>query len=127
MIQAIENAVAGLKASVQRLGVAAENIVNARSVGRVEPYDGFVPHRVEQTSAPERGPRVTVRPVPVPSVQAYQPTSAVADLGGFVGLPNVRLPEQFIDVQVAQQSYEASLKVIETTDALQRVLIDEST
>lgn len=43
MIEAMQTAIAGLRVSVQRLGVAAENIANVRSSGGLELYDGYVP------------------------------------------------------------------------------------
>ena len=45
MIEAMQTAIAGLRVSVHRFGVAADNIANVGSTGRVEPYDGYVPQR----------------------------------------------------------------------------------
>lgn len=63
MIQAFNAAVAGLRVSAVRLGVAAENIVNVHSSGTLSPYDGYVPKRVVQTTSAHGLPVAGAQPV----------------------------------------------------------------
>jgi len=124
MIEAMHSAIAGVRVSAQRLGVAADNIANARSSGRLEPYDGFVPQRLVQTTGVGGGPRATVRPIDNPTFPAYAPTDPSANADGVVGMPNVSLSAQFVELSVAQRSYEANIAVLETTNDLMKILVN---
>lgn len=124
MIEAMHSAVAGLRVSAQRLGVAAENIVNARTSGRLEPYDGYVPQRLVQTTDVGGAPRATVRDVAIPSFPAYAPSDPAANAKGVIGMPNVSLPSQFVELSVARRSYEANVAVLQTTQGMMKILID---
>lgn len=124
MIEAMHTAVAGLRVSSQRLGVAANNIANARSSGELDPYTGYVPQRLEQTTTASGSPRATVQTVSNPAFPAYLPDDPDADASGTVGMPNVNLPGQFVELSVAQRSYEANLAVLRTTNDMMKVLVD---
>ena len=124
MIEAMNSAVAGMRVSVQRLSVAADNIANARSSGALAPYDGFVPQRLVQTSDAGGLPLGLVRPFEDPAYAAYVPTDPSADADGLIGKPNVSLAAQYVELSVAQRSYEANVAVLETTRELMKVLVD---
>jgi len=126
MIQAFNAAVAGLRVSAVRLGVAAENIVNVHSSGTLSPYDGYVPKRVEQTTNAQNLPVAKVTPVSNPSFPIYQPGDSRADADGLVGYPNVDLAENFVNLIVAQRSYEASLVTIRTASEMMQALLDRT-
>ena len=123
MIDAMYTAVAGLRVSAQRLGAAAQNIVNARSSGRLEPYDGYVPVRVDQTTG-GGSPRAVVRPLDTPSFPAYAPGDPSANTEGLVGMPAVSLPSQFVESSVARRSYAANAAVLRPGDELLQILVD---
>lgn len=124
MIEAMHTAVAGMNVSALRLGVAAGNIANARTSGPVEPYGGYVPQRVEQTTTLAGSPRATVQNISNPAFPAYLPDDPDADASGTVGMPNVNLPGQFVDLSIAQRSYEANIAVLRTMDDMMKILID---
>lgn len=124
MIEAMHTAIAGLRVSVQRLGVAADNIANARSSGSLAPYDGYVPLRLVQSSGADGSPHATVRPIDNPSFPAYAPAAPFANADGVVGMPNVSLPAQFVELSVARRSYEANVAVLETTSDMMKILVD---
>lgn len=124
MIDPMHNAIAGLRVSVQRLGVATDNVANARSSGRLTPYDGFVPQRLDQTTDARGGVRGTVKPIDTPALPAYAPNDPSANANGVVGMPNVSLPAQFVDHAVAQRSYEANVAVLKTTNEMMKILVD---
>jgi flagellar basal-body rod protein FlgC len=53
-----------------------------------------------------------------PFVPVFQPDSPLADAQGIVGLPNVDLAEEAVNLKLASASYKASLAVIKTQDEL---------
>tara|TARA_R110002110_G_scaffold410123_1_gene633148 strand:+ start:22201 stop:22584 length:384 start_codon:yes stop_codon:yes gene_type:complete len=124
MIEAMNAAVAGLRVSAQRLGVAADNIANAGSSGRVEPYDGYVPQRLMQSTGAGGGPQATVWPIDNPAFPAYAPSDPSANADGVVGMPNVSLPSQFVEISVARRSCEANIAVLQTTSEMMKILVD---
>lgn len=124
MIDAMHNAIAGLRVSVQRLGVATDNIANARSSGLLAPYDGFMPQRLDQTTDAGGSVRGSVRPIDAPVLPAYAPNDPSANADGVVGMPNVSLPAQFVDHAVARRSYEANVAVLKATNEMMKILVD---
>lgn len=124
MIEAMHTAIAGLRVSVQRLGVATDNIVNASSSGRVEPYDGYVPQRLNQSTGAGGGPVATAGPIDNPAFPAYAPSDPSANADGVVGMPAVSLPSQFVEVSVARRSYAANVAVLQTTSEMMKILVD---
>jgi len=126
MIQAFNAAVAGLRVSAARLGVAAENIVNVRSGGTLTPYDGYQPRRLEQTTDALGSPTATVKTTSRPPVPVYDPADARADTNGLVGYPDVDLAANIVDLAVAQRSYEASLATLRTASDMMKVLLDRT-
>lgn len=126
MIQAFNAAVAGLRVSAVRLGVAAENIVNVHSSGTLSPYDGYVPKRVEQTTSAHNTPVANVVPVSNPSYPVYQPGDSRADADGLVGYPTVDLGANIVDLIIAQRSYEANLVTIRTASEMMKALLDRT-
>lgn len=128
MIQALNAAIAGLRVSAQRLGVAAENIANARSTGSVAPYDGYVPKQLVQSTNATGEPTATVQPVAPAQAHfpVYEPNSSKADANGLVGHPNVDLAANIVDATIAQRSYEANAVVIRTVNDMAKVLFDRT-
>ncbi|MEP4380837.1 MAG: flagellar basal body rod C-terminal domain-containing protein [Alphaproteobacteria bacterium] len=124
MIDAIQTAIAGLRVSALRFGVAANNIANAPASGGVEPYDGYSPQRLDQSTDARGGVRGIVQPIGRPVLPAYAPTDASANADGVFGMPNISLPAEFVDVAVARRSYEANVAVLETTNEMMRLLVD---
>ena len=126
MIQALHSAIAGLRVSAQRLGVAAENIANAQTSGSLSPYDGYVPQRLEQTTNAVGSPTATVRPISQASIPVYDPNDSRADANGLVGYPNVDLAANIVDAMIAQRSYEANMVTLRTASDMMKVLLDRT-
>lgn len=127
MIQAIHTAIAGLRVSAERLGVAANNIANANSGGAVDPYDGYVPQRFEQSTTAQGTPAGSVRPASQPSyVPVYDPANSRANADGLVGQPNLDLPANIVELKIAEQSYKANLATIRTASEMMKVLLDRT-
>ncbi len=128
MIQALNAAIAGLRVSAQRLGVAAENIANARSTGNLSPYDGYVPKQLVQSTNATGEPTATVQPVSQAQTHfpVYEPNSSKANANGLVGHPNVDLAANIVDATIAQRSYEANAVVLRTVNDMAKVLFDRT-
>jgi flagellar basal-body rod protein FlgC len=125
MIQALNSALAGLTAAVQRAGIAAENIANARSTGARDPYDGYVPQQAVQGTTPTGTPVVTSRPRAPAFVDAYEPTDPRADADGLIGAPNVDLAANLVELTLAETAYKANAATLRTIDEMSRALYDE--
>lgn len=126
MIQALHTAIAGLRVSAQRLGVAAENIANVNTSGALSPYDGYVPQRFEQTTTANGTPTATSQPISQASYPVYSPLDSRADAAGLVGYPNVDLAANIVDLSIAQRSYEANLVTIRAASDMMKVLLDRT-
>lgn len=126
MIQAIQTAIAGLRASAYRLGVAADNIANVNSSGAVDPYDGYQPQRVVQTTNSLNSPQAKTQPVSPAYVPVYQPDDPRANADGVVGYPNVDLAANIVDLTIAQRTYEANLVTLRVASDMTRVLLDRT-
>lgn len=126
MIQALHTAIAGLRVSAQRLGVAAENIANVQTSGNLSPYDGYVPQRLEQTTTVNGTPTATTRPISQASFPVYSPADSRANAAGLVGYPNVDLAANIVDMTISQRSYEANLVTIRTASDMMKVLLDRT-
>ncbi len=119
----------GLRTQSTRLAVSADNVANARSIGRREdgssPVDSpYVPRQVTDVAVAGGGVRPEVTEVDPPSVQSYQPDSDLADSKGFVPVANVNLEAELVDQIVAKRAYQANLAVIRTRDEMTGSLLD---
>lgn len=129
----ISNALSGALAAVRREEVTASNIANLRS--RAAPKDStdttaadgtplFRAGQVVETSNAGGGVRATVTAIDPTSIQQFEPDAPDADDQGAVDRPNVDLVQQQANQLVAQRSFEANLKVIQTADELDKALLD---
>ena len=113
MISAISTGLAGLQASVARLNVAANNIVNVNSTGGAS-GDAYRAQEAVQTSTASGAPVVHVRDAIPATIELFAPFLSAADEDGFVELPAVDLAKEFVDLSLAENSYKAALAVIRT-------------
>jgi flagellar basal-body rod protein FlgC len=130
LVKALNVSASGLKAQGTRLRVIAENIANADSTAQrpgAEPYrrrvvtfgnvldrelgaqavrvDGIVPDRSDFR-------------------RRFEPGHPAADDKGYVLTPNVNSLLEVADMREAQRSYEANLKVIQSSRAMLQQTID---
>jgi len=80
--------------------------------------------RVEQSSAPDGGTATSDRYVMPPYIPVAEPSSPFANSDGLVAAPNVDLGAEIIEQIGAQQSYEASLRSIQSMSDLVKKLYD---
>ncbi len=123
-------AAAGMRAQSERLRVVAENIANANSVA-LSP-DGQPYRRKTVTFANEIDRQLGIELVKVakigrdrsPFALRFEPGHPSANEDGYVQYPNVNALVEMMDMREAQRSYQANLKVLETTRALAGRLLD---
>ncbi|NCC22467.1 MAG: flagellar biosynthesis protein FlgC [Alphaproteobacteria bacterium] len=116
----------GMAASMKRLETAASNVANAGTGGSVEP-GGTPPYSaqtVRQTTVMDDGGNALgVKAESVPKdpdvVHAYNPDSPFANEDGIIGLPNVSLAEEAVNMKLAELTYKASIETINTANEMQ--------
>jgi flagellar basal-body rod protein FlgC len=116
---------AGLSAQRIRIQAVASNMANARTTRT----DGGGPYqrRVPVFEAENINPFGTelernLARVEVASIETYDDVERVfdpnhpdADADGFVAYPAINILEEMVDLMTASRSYEANLKVVEST------------
>ncbi len=86
---------------------------------------GLQPLRADQTSDVNDGVRVvTVRPIDLPPIAAFDPNDPDAGANGTVARPDVALEREFVELTIAKRAYEASLATIHTADQTLGGLLD---
>lgn len=138
MISAINIALTGLGAATKQLNASASNIANLQTAGSLED-DGqapFTPLTTQQTSATDtqgNGQSVRSEIVPRSSNQftpAFDPDSPFADENGIIGIPNVSLAEEAVNLNLAEITYKANIATLQTaselSDELFRLFDDEA-
>ncbi len=118
------SSVSGLYASSAKLYASAQNIVNAQNTtalpDRPADYKGYVPQDAVSTSLETGGVQTSY----VDRNPAYVATASLEDLQGVQASPNVDLAAEIINMQVAQTTYKANIKAIQTQDEMTKTLLD---
>ncbi len=136
MISAINTALTGLASASKQLAASASNIANLQTVGSLEeggkaPY---TPLRTQQTAVTDQsgngqGVQTSFTARENPFVPAFDPDSPFADENGIIGVPNINLAEEAVNLNLAELQYKANLKTIQTaselSDELFRIFDDE--
>lgn len=124
----ISIAVSGLTAAGQRLGAAASNIANSQDTAPLTPQAGqpqpYQPVDVVQSHVAGGGTEATFKPVAPASNALYDPGSPFADANGDVAVPNTDTAQQLVNTEVANASYDANVKVVETAQKMQGYLLN---
>lgn len=123
-------AASGMKAQGTRLRVLAENVANADSVAQ---RPGGEPYRRQLvTFENQLNKELGITEVKVADIEAdrsefgreYRPGHPAADEEGYVLTPNVNSLIEMSDMREAERSYEANLKVIESSRSMLMQTID---
>ena len=112
----------GMSAERLRMETVANNIANANSTRSAEggPYrrkqlvfSAMVDQSHDSNTTGLKGVEVTsTQSDQSPFPEVYSPGHPDADENGIVRMPNVRLPNEMIDLITASRSYEANLKAL---------------
>jgi flagellar basal-body rod protein FlgC len=110
----VDIAVSGMRAHAKHMEVISSNIANSRTAdaGQGQPY-----RRLEAIfQAQGEGPSGVAIEDVVPDNSAlqriYDPGNPKADTSGYVTMPNVRLPVEMMNLNVASRAYQASAAVL---------------
>lgn len=120
----------GMRAQGERLRVIAENIANAESVGETEGEDPYRRKVIAFKNYLDRDLQADLVKVskigtdPSDFRKRYEPGHPAADANGYVSYPNINALVEMTDMREAQRSYEANLKVIETSRSMLSRTID---
>ncbi len=115
---AIEISASGLQAERFRMEVTANNIANANTTisATGEPFrkqNVIVAAMTGDSDSQANGVRVVgVETDRTPLEWVHKPGHPHANAEGYVQLPNVKIPNEMIDLISASRSYEANLKSI---------------
>ena len=130
LIKALNISADALKAQGTRLRVIAENVANADSTAqrpggepyrrRVVTFSRVLDHELGVQSVEVDG----ITPDRSPFGQRFEPGHPAADAKGYVWTPNVNALLEMADMREAQRSYEANLKVIQSSRAMLQQTID---
>ncbi len=115
MFGAIDIAVSGLKAYGKQMEVVASNIANARTTdtGNGEPY-----RRVDVVfKATEDGVGGVEISDLVKDMSDFQkilanPGDPRADANGYISTPNVKMPTELINLNIASRAYQANAAIL---------------
>jgi flagellar basal-body rod protein FlgC len=125
MIGAINTALTGLASASKQLAAGASNIANLQTVGSLEKgkQAPYTPLRTQQTAITDgsgngQGVTTTFAPRDNPFVPAFDPDSPFADKNGIIGVPNINLAEEAVNLNLAEIQYKANIKTIETASQL---------
>ncbi|RMD63731.1 MAG: flagellar basal body rod protein FlgC [Alphaproteobacteria bacterium] len=130
LLKSLDISASGMRAQGTRLRVISENVANAGSTA-LEP--GGEPYRRKlvtfgSTLNRQLGAElVNVRRIsrdPSPFGLRYQPSHPAADANGYVKISNVDTMIEMADMREAQRSYEANLRVLQTSRTMLERTID---
>ena len=130
LLESLHISAAGLQSQGTRLRTIAENVANADSTAQVpggEPY-----RRKVVTFANELNRELGIETVQVSGVVPdrsdfglrFDPGHPAADGRGYVLTPNVNSLLEMADMREAQRSYEANLKVIQSSRSMLQQAVD---
>lgn len=127
----INIALTGLTAATRQLNATASNIANLTTVGSLEEggQAPYTPLTTEQTtingqSGQPFGVNSAFAPRNPPFVPAFDPDSPFADENGVIGVPNINLAEEIVNLNLAEIQFKANISIIETAAELDEELLN---
>lgn len=124
MISAINIALSGLESATQKLNTSAANIANLQTAGSLEPgkQAPYTPVTTIQKTTDNGGVSTQVIPKNDPFTPVYSPDSPFANAEGVIGVPNVDLAEEAVNMMIAKTTYKANLASIQTASDMSKEL-----
>ena len=126
----INIALTGLTAATRQLNASASNIANLQTVGSLQEggQAPYTPLTTSQTTVTGEGGQPfgvnsTYAPRNPPFVPAFDPDSPFADENGVIGVPNINLAEEAVNLNLAELTFKANVSVIETAADLDKELL----
>jgi flagellar basal-body rod protein FlgC len=121
----------GMQAATRRLEAVATNVANGQSSGTLPGSPGgpgtnpaFQPVRVTLSEAASGGVNASLSRDPSSVSPVYDPSSPNANASGLVGMPEVDLATQAVDLISAKLQYEASAKIVRAARDMEKTALD---
>lgn len=128
MTNAIGIALTGLNSASLKLNASASNIANLNTVGSLTDENNapYTPITTQSKSlgSVTGGVQTDIIPQNPAFVPAYDADSPFADENGLIGVPNINLAEEIVNIKLAEISYKANLKTIDVAGELFDELLD---
>lgn len=121
LLSSLDISAAGMRAQGTRLRVVAENIANKDSTSQEAGGDPYRRKTISFSSELDRATGLNLVKVdnigkdPGDFELRFDPGHAAADENGYVKLPNVKTLIEMADMREAQRSYEANLRVLQSS------------
>lgn len=126
----ISIALTGLDAASKRVQAAASNVANIQTAGSLEkgeqaPYTPIATQQSTVTDSSGNGLGVSTDYVSKnqPFTPAYSPDSPFANADGYIGVPNISLPEEAVNLKLAELSYKANIQTLKVGEELNDELL----
>ncbi len=119
-------ALTGLESATRRVTASASNIANVTTAGSLQNNENAPYTPLTTSSSTLENGGVSTRIVERTSdrfTPVYSPDSPFADDQGIIGVPNVNLTEEAVNLTIAETQYRASAQIIETTAELSDELL----
>jgi flagellar basal-body rod protein FlgC len=124
----IDIAMSGLKAQKRNIEVISSNVANARTAdaGNGQPYRRLETQFKTQSSPEElTGVNlVDVLPAKGELNSVYDPGNPNANAEGFVSMPNVDIPIEMVNLNIASRAYQANAAVLKRYQAMVEVSLE---
>ena len=130
LLKSLMISASGMRAQSTRMRVIAENLANADSVAQQPGGEPYRRKLVSFRNELDRSAGTNVVSVDrisqdqTPFGKRYEPGNPAADKTGYVLTPNVESILEVTDMQEAQRSYEANVKVIDAARSMMMRTID---
>lgn len=128
MVSAINSALSGFAAAVQRIDVSANNIANQDSTqteqNGVATNTPYVPEQVVQSSQSNGGVSTSVQAVTPASISVNDPSNVAANAQGITQYTNVDPAQQLIAAQVASYDAQGNLSVLKVESKLYQSVLN---
>ena len=129
MTDVLSIALSGLTAQTQRVAVAANNIANISTAGRV-PTDAnpastvYKPLGISLTALTSGGVQARVAEDKNGTSVSYDPSNYYANESGYLAVPNVDLAREIVNVLESKVLFRANVSVIKTQEKMLGDLLD---
>ena len=119
MINSISIALTGLAAASKKINASASNIANLQTTGSLKEGEQapYTPITVQSkanvdTQGNAQGVQTKFVPKQNPFVPVFDPDSPFADENGIIGIPNVNLAQEAININIAKIQFKANIATL---------------
>lgn len=121
MINAIGIALTGLNSASLRINSSAANIANINTTGSLSDINNppYTPTTTQSTAlGASDGVHTNIIAKDQAFTPSFDPNSPFANKNGLIGVPNINLAEEAVNIKLAALSYKANLSTINVAGEL---------